>query len=521
MSASVCIRHARSVAAVAARVRFLPAVLLSAVILAPALGADEATSVETFVQERDKWQRLQGVTLRIEGRWRIFNDDRLLLANCELPFVFDEGIKAPTSRGKNVEVTGQLETRQGRLLFRVTQLKVVPSDPETLALRRARLQTNDAQGWYELADWCAGRGRFYEDSALLEEAKDLRQTGILIEYRQVGVTEVEPLFALAAKVSRLKLPESLREQIVHDAVRRELQAARQKDAKAYDVALTHLLRELSGADQPLELDAETLELQERYQARPLEVYEQADSATRRRLHRLLYAGAALARIELDAAPDGRNGYAIAARIDRTLPEFAARAEEYRAREINSQMERLARLSREELLLLSSRLTERNDAARAADVRRRWLTAQEPSFRERGANGLFDMADEYVKLLDDREAAAAIYIDLFRQRTTQEAARSRLVQLGYRFDGTNWTPGDETQPDRISDAIRRGIVRRGMTAEQVRAALGGPAKTVVKFAAKDQVSELWVYAEHGISIQFTRRGKEGESIAVEINDLTGR
>ena len=68
-------------------------------------------------------------------------------------------------------------------------------------------------------------------------------------------------------------------------------------------------------------------------------------------------------------------------------------------------------------------------------------------------------------------------------------------------------------------ISRGILRRGMTAEQVRAALGKPP-SVVKIAVRNQVCELWVYPEHGVAIELRRRGAQGDSIAREISDLFG-
>jgi hypothetical protein len=481
--------------------------------------AEDATWVKDFLAERGKWERLQGASLTIEGRWSIFNEERLLLTKCDLVFLFDDSVRVPAGKTKNVEVTGRLETRQGMLIFLVTRLKLQPSDAEHVRDERARLETNAPQEWYDLADWATGRGRFYEDEELLNQAADLRRNGAIVEYRQVPASAVEPLFALAESVKQMGLPLSLHDQMIHDAIRRELGAARRGKPEMYDVVLTHTLERLPGSDVPLTLDDATLEQQRLYREDPLTVYEKAKDDERKLLHRMLYAEVALEHIEADAAEDGRNGYQIAARIEQTVPEFAALAEEYRAREVDYQIQHVPELSRESLLTLAARLEQRDQAARAEEVKRRWIAAREPVYRERGVNGKFDLADEYIQLLEDEMAAAELYKEVFNDGVGQEAARTKLVDLGYRFDGTEWTQADDNPGDPTADAIRRGIVRRGMTDDQVQAALDGRPTSIVRVASRGQVTELWVYRNHGVSIRFDRHAASEPRIAVEISDLS--
>ena len=78
-------------------------------------------------------------------------------------------------------------------------------------------------------------------------------------------------------------------------------------------------------------------------------------------------------------------------------------------------------------------------------------AQEPALREQGASGLLDLAKEYVALLDDADAAATIYMELFQTRTGQQTARAELVKLGYQFDGTKWRKSDEAALETTPDA----------------------------------------------------------------------
>ncbi|MBL8850189.1 MAG: hypothetical protein JNG89_10920 [Planctomycetaceae bacterium] len=491
------------------------------VAVAPATAQDDdAMSVEEFVQKRDRWQILQGATLKVEGRYRGLNDDRLSFTNCDLLFQFADGVKPPPARDKIVQVSGSIETRQGKLTFLVTRIKALPSDAETLADRRGRLTPDNADPWYTLADWASSRGAFYEDADLQSSAAELRRTAIDIEYRQIKVTDIEPLYALARKAQSLGLPPEMRDDLYHDALRRELRASRQRDPRQRDVVLTHILDRLPGSGVPI--DEETfLREQPAYEQDPLEVYRGADADKRRILARILYSSACLERIELDADPEGRNGFAIAGRIEQSASEYQSRADEYRQKEIDWQQSHLAELSRDELLQLVERLESRNadgDSARVVEAKSNWLAGQESRFRERGASGLLDFAQEHVALLDDADRAAVLYMELFNDPAAQSTARARLVELGYQFDGTTWTKDLDDSPDPTVEAIRRGIVRKGMTSDQVRAAFGGPPASVVRFAVLGQVCELWVYREHGVAIEFSRRGPEAAMLAVSVSEL---
>ncbi|MFO1095578.1 MAG: hypothetical protein U0992_20085 [Planctomycetaceae bacterium] len=508
----------------------LPAVyaLWSAVVTLAALAAGSALaqdisamSVEEFMSRKEQWPRLQGTSLTIEGRRLGGGTERLFFVNCDLLFQFAEGVRPPMPTSKSIQVSGSIETRQGKQVFIISRIKNIPTDEERLADKRGRLPGDEAAPWYALADWASTRGGFYNDDGLKGAAADLRQHGIVIEYRKVGPSEVAPLFALAEKTKQLGLSQSLHDEIFHDAVRRELKAAQKGDRRQRDVALTHILNQLPGAGVPDTLDAATRKsLLDEYQQDPIKAYEPADADRRRLFHRLLYASAMLERIEMDAAPDGSNGYEIARRIDNSLAEYSELAMQYRKREIEYQLAHVPTLSREKLLELVDRL--KPNEARAAEVTRQWLAEREAMFRERGPAGVVDYAQEYIELggLNDTNRAAELYMEVFKQPAGQELARKHLVELGYEFDGTSWSKPAGGGASNVTDAIRQGVVRPGMTSEQVQAAFGGRPTTIVKFAVRGLVSELWVYAEQGVAIEFRRRGPEADAVAAEISDVTG-
>jgi hypothetical protein len=53
---------------------------------------------------------------------------------------------------------------------------------------------------------------------------------------------------------------------------------------------------------------------------------------------------------------------------------------------------------------------------------------------------------------------------------------------------------------------------------VQSALGGLPTSVVRFASRGLVTELWVYRDHGISIRFDRTA-DGKREATEISELS--
>ena len=480
----------------------------------------EPISVETLLSKRDDWSKYKGTELQIEGRWSILNESRLLLTNCDdLIFLLDDSVNIPTKKSRNVEVTGTFDTRGTKLVFRVTRLRMRLEDLEQVRVWRGEIKLNDAESWYRLADWTSNRAEFYEDDELAAEAIALYRQGVQAEHRRLPANDVDGLYELADRIIELELPVELREEFLHEAVRRELNAARKRKADEYPGVLTHALEHLPGSDRPLTLDEETVRLREAYQNDPLTVYESAKPPVRRVLNRMLYAEAALESIESGAAEDGRNGFEIAKRIEETIPEFTELAESYRRREIDYQLEQAADLPRAELLTLVTRLEERDQQARAEEVKLRWLNAREETFRDRGLRGLLELAEESIALLGDEDRAADIYREIYRDPAGVELGRERLVQLGYEYIDEEWVKADADNDDPVADAIRRGIVRRDMTDDQVRAALGGRPESVLRMAARNGITEFWIYPDHGVAIRFARRSVEAARTVVDITDLS--
>jgi hypothetical protein len=237
------------------------------------------------------------------------------------------------------------------------------------------------------------------------------------------------------------------------------------------------------------------------------------------LHRVLYAEAALEHIRSAAAKDGSNGYSVAARIEQTVPEFADVAEEHRQQEIDFQSEHVTSLTRDQLLELCSRLEQRQRPQLALSARERWLKSREARWREGGVHGLMELAGEYEKLLGDKSAAAAVYMEIDQQPAGRAAAREWLVGHGYSFINNRWTKDpDAADQDPLRAAIRMGLVRPGMTADQVRDSLGGEPDSVLRIASRGVVTEVWSYPDRNMAVHLTRRGPGAEAITREVVEL---
>lgn len=481
--------------------------------------AEEPTSIEDFNAQSKDWPRLVGARLKLEGRCALMSGNRLLMTRCDLIFEIGEGADAPRTRPDNAVITGHLEERGSRLKFIVTNVRSAPSDMEQLRLRRFEIDVNNPDAWYELADWARKRAAFYEDEDLDARATELYRRGVDAEHRRLAADDTAGLVALAEKTGRLGLPVRLRMEFLHEAVSRELASSESNGRPGLDTVMAHALKWLPGARTPLvEYSDAVRETQAAYLKDRVETYDAAEDDERPKLERLLYIHAALGRIERDAAKDGRNGFEIARRIEDSIPELKELPEDYRQREVQWQTEHVTELTREELLVLVDRLEKRNQEGQGIDVRRKWLKARAERLNQAGVSGRLELAEEYMNLVGDKDAAVDIYRELYQSPEGQTIAASRLQELGYTFDGKEWRSGPlPDKVDALSMAIRNGSVRAGMTQTDVRAVLGRP-ETTLRFASRGEVAELWVYPGPGVSIQFARRRSDEEPTAIEVFNL---
>ncbi|MGH7199117.1 MAG: hypothetical protein ACREJB_00825 [Planctomycetaceae bacterium] len=481
---------------------FAPAlVTIVAVMLSgtAALAQDAARSVQEFNADEEKWRSYATLNLQltIEGRYSSIARGSLRMRNCDLAFRSADSEGFPRLRGDSdvIQVTGRLEQQGSRFVFLVERLRERPSDLQTLKTRETALDRRTPDGWYELAEWASHRGEFYDDDELRRAADRLTFRAVEIERTALDDDDAAARFALAARLPDLGLPDSLRMELVHEGWRVLYDQEREKETADWSDFAARMKRDLPDSEIPL--DAPQPKLQQRYEANPLSVYQNAGESDRRKLHRLFYADVLLKTILADA--EDRTGFEIADRIDRDLPERHALAEEHRERALADRLANVGTATRPEMLELAATFRKRDDADRARQTMEEWLTAKRERLAQDDPAGLRQLAEEYRSLLEDEKTAAALLLKAYELSPSPEVA-ARLEQLGYRQRDGQWLSRSELEDlpeDPLAKAMREGRVTKGMTADQVRTTLGNPTASV-RIATSGRISEIWTYGEPGSS-----------------------
>jgi hypothetical protein len=155
------------------------------VLAATTAFAQEAESIQRFVGRKDQWSALTGARFVLEGRVGPTSGSTFQFDRCDLIFRLKPGMPVLSRETRVAEVSGKLVREGARIYFDVESLKRRESDAETLRMRRSKIDTARPEEWFQLADWAAGRGEFYEDSELKERAEELREIGLTAESRRL------------------------------------------------------------------------------------------------------------------------------------------------------------------------------------------------------------------------------------------------------------------------------------------------------------------------------------------------
>ena len=494
------------------------ALLIAAATLAAAdPPPDRTLSTADLLAARDAWPdwRESGAVLRVEGRVRGVAGETLRLERLPLTVRPAAGatLGRADARTRRVEITGRLAGGATGTFLEATAVRVIPSDDAEFTERSAAADKRDPAALDALAEWGETRAAFYDDRSLARRAELVRTRAFELRWDAAGEAE-GPVAgapagrppAVAARLGLLDspaaatLPGRFRLTRTHDVLRTWWSAVRDEPAADLAALTGAVLTRLPGADRPApDADADLLAA---YAADPRDAYRTAPDEARRALHRAFFALAERERIERSAAPDGRDGVAVAARLEARLPELPELAESYRRRELAWRLARVESATRAEAIELANLLAARGDAAGAGRARREWLVAREKSLRGEGVNGLIRAAEEYRAVADDADAAARLLREAYALAppgtAAEEEVAGRLRALGLTRAGDRWLDAGaapDAPPDPGEAAVRAGRVAVGMTADQVRRALGGPTSTT-RAATGLSVAEVWVYGRPG-------------------------
>lgn len=502
-------------------------------IAGPSAAAPPRQSIEEFVALKSRWANFAALSLplKVEGRLASISYSRgyLRFDGCELPFQTEGATKLSRLPPDctTVEVTGRLASREGKLWFVLESLRHLPGDLQRFRSQEARIDRAKPDGWYELAGWALGRSRFYKDAELEAEARAAYRTGLFAERAALAPGDWQGVLSLARKADGFGLPETLEQELVHEAYRIRWDAVQKEQRPDLKSLLEALARDLPGCRAPLA--SPLAEPAAKYRRQPLAVYGDADAGERKTLHRVLYADVALQEIERRASPDGGNGFEIAAEIEKQLPERRDLAESYRRRELSLKLSRVGSAGREAMLALAEHFRTRCEPEKARETIEKWLEARGKELRRDGPAGLLRLAEEHVRLLEDTKTAVELLKEAHKLSPGTPEIVKRLNQLGYFHHEGRWLTRAELEQlpeDPTEAAIRRGEVQRGMTPGQVRRALAGSPTSVARVASSININEVWVYAEPDgtrLAIHFLRRKSQprAESKVLSISEIVPR
>lgn len=487
-----------------------PFFVLALLAFLPAGVCAQTYTMKEFMALRPQWDELEKseTTIRLEGRFAGGTGRSLRLEKCPLPF--RPALKEFPSFEKDtrrLQVTGRLDHQSDEQFFRVFSVQKRRSDQEQYAIKRAAVDPADPEDWHALADWAGARGSFYDDEVLLAHAKEARRQGLSVE-RVQAAGDVDKLEALAGRASA-QGNEAIAREIRHEALRLRWGKIRESSAAGEDLLVDPLVKRIRAvlprSAEPIAKWPKTLAAA--YADQPVATYNRGDATTHSMLDRLFLAEVLLADIQREAREDGSNGREIAAAIAAAVPERTALAESYRLRAMEYDLAHVKSATRAEVLELAERLKKRDRDADARRALKQWLAVRESAAKADGPAGMVSVAEDYLGLLGDREAAVRVLLAAAKANPDSEPVAAKLKELGFRRMGGDWLSPEElaARPvDPLTAAMRAGRVIPGMTSDQVRKTLGSP-EHVARAASRTQIYIVWRYgAVSGLAVHFIRR-----------------
>jgi hypothetical protein len=496
----------------------------------------EPLSVKEFQDKLQGW-KAEGkapppLTFEVEGRVTYYFKDHLRLFGLkDPPVLFVSNSEFPDLNRKWALVTGKIhiDPKSGEYTFDVASAKEIPSDIKKFRDRRSKLLSTRpppaATDWYDLGRWAESRGQFYKDDELLKESADVYQHGIEVDRKERAKDDPEGLFELAEKAQSFQLPVAMSQELTHEAFHLLVQrSVNQSAAELTDLA-QRMAEKLPGALEKLRFIP--LELAKQYKIHPMAAYAGADSADRRKLHRLLYTTVLMRTILPPPGADKGSGFEfadkmekVADKIDELVKEQQPLAEEFRDRALNARAAEPEQLTKSQVLDLVDQYRRRNKPRLGEKLLETWLTLRLRRLDADDTEGLLDLTEEYRRLLKNNELADRLLIDGWKRNPEAREIAERLEKAGYRLFEGAWVSESQltSRPEgRLEKAIRAGLAEPGMTSGQVRRSRGKP-DSFSRAITSGQVTELWRYALSDGShlvVRFVKRPGQPEATVAEV------
>lgn len=484
--------------------------------------AETTQTIEEFVAQKSKWSSLEMATLQLEGRYSILSPSQLRMEKCDLEFVLARSFPRPAGDSKNILIKGRIEKRDTKLVFVVSDLLPQVSDVDNFRALRGKVPSSKPAEWYKLAEWGSHRAKYYHDDELKKEATDAFRQGVLAEHRALSPATPMALRTLAQKLSTWGADPALQLEYRHEALWADFETIRQDNTAGDGELMTELAKQIPGTDQPLTADVEPARAL--YLKSPRVAFQKGDSDLRKKYARAFYVEILKNRILRDATADGKNGYSIASRIEQQLPEYRSLGPQYRLQEQQYHLGRVGALTRKEMTELVAKFEPLKVPEFVQQLKSRWLAEKEKQVDPQSASALVDVGDDYLIILGNPEAAIRFYQKAYVLSPNTQAISDWLTEQGLVLYQGAWIPKGRAPAkpvDLIAAAVREGQVREGMTTEQVKSALGVEPTRKTRIATSGHVQEWWLYEDHGLSIQFTRRRRPEAALVTKVMTLTAK
>lgn len=480
-------------------------------------------SVSELLAQKKQWNQWKESEHKIQltGRFKGRAANRIHLQKTDITFIPERGIRLPDriALGTRLIVSGYFLQVGSKPEFRATYMATASSDYEGLQQQLGTLDDSDAAARYQLADEYEVIAKFYDDQQL-QAAIDRCRTDTFAAQRRIHRRDPIALWNLIEPGPDFEIPQSTRQHIKFEVF---AMRSRKPDAELLDDVREHLVGwSIPAVDIPNELT-------EAFRRNRAETYGAADTATRRKLERLLYRQLRLSELQASLRSDSSNALEVAKVTAGELPEETAAIREMESDWADYRLTGTRELKRRELDQLVELLRQIDRSLEADRALDQWLNRQVELYRDRGYQWQLRLADEFLHAWShwERPAHRELGVDYLKRAWTaavkeapgaEAEIEKRLSHLGWSRLDNRWMTDEEVErlpADSTARAEKAGYVAPGMSMEQVRKIQGVPSRRI-RMASSRSVEEVWIYGERGSSrlmIHLRRKTTDEDASAV--------
>jgi hypothetical protein len=451
--------------------------------------------------------------ITLTGRFSAFGAGRLRLADSRIDFHVLPEAGAVRRAMTHVELTGRLRRVGEGLAFDITSISPIATEAQRFAERRAALHAPQFDALFELSRWVRQRGRWYNDESLLELAWTSYRDAFRWQEDEIArVKDTDGLLALASRGEALGLEPAEATRIRHRALWLKADALPVLQPAARRQLAAEARKLLPGTDVPLAVDTRARWAD--YEQQPVATYDTLSADDRLLAHRAFWVWLVNQAIVEEA---GREGTNLATLLDESRalvpdrPDLARQIERQLWLQRTAHVERMPRSDLERARAAWQRLGETD---RAKSLTGNWLAAQLAQLVTGDAEARLRLAQDYLELADDREAAARLALEAARLSPELGEAAALLQRLGYLQVGSQWKRAEEL-PATTAGSGGEGLVRPGDSEALVLEKLRPPDR-ITRVAGRGWIGEQWKYdGAVGFSVYMHRATATGRAVVVRV------